>query len=75
LLEREFKKLENKTADFKELVVQSVQKLSLKNEDDLFAGIGYGKYSPQYLFSLVMPGYKKTDKLSLITKTTGKRNQ
>ena len=71
LLEREFKKLENKTADFKELVVQSVQKLSLKSEDDLFAGIGYGKYSPQYLFSLVMPGYKKTDKLSLITKTTG----
>ncbi len=70
-LEREFKKLENKTDDFKELIVQSVQKLSLKNEDDLFAGIGYGKYSPQYLFSLVMPGYKKTDKLSLITKTTG----
>ena len=48
-----------------------MQKLSLKSEDDLFAGIGYGKYSLPYLFSLVMPGYKKTDKLSLITKTTG----
>ena len=70
-LEKEFKKLENKIVDFKELVAQSVQKLSLKSDDDLFAGIGYGKYSPPYLFSLVMPGYKKTDKLSLITKTTG----
>ena len=70
-LERDFKKLENKTVDFKELVSQSLQKLSLKNEDDLFAGIGYGKYSSSYLFSLVMPDYKKVARLSLITKTTG----
>ncbi len=70
-LEKEFKKLENKVLDFKELVVQAMQKLSLKTEEELFAGVGYGKYSPQYIFSLVISGYKKTDKISLITKTTG----
>ncbi len=70
-LEKEFKKAENKTVDFKEVVSLSMQKLSLKSEDDLFAEIGYGKYSPSYIFSLALPNYKKTDKLSLITKTTG----
>ncbi len=71
ILEREFKKLEDKTVDLKDLAGQAVQKLSLKSEDDLFSEIGYGKYSPSYIFSLSMQGYKKTDKLSLITKTTG----
>ncbi|MFW0883959.1 RelA/SpoT family protein [Candidatus Acidulodesulfobacterium sp. H_13] len=70
-LEREFKKVNNKTISFKELVNQSLQKLSLKTDDDLFAGIGYGKYAPSYIFSMVIPGYKKRNKLSLITKTTG----
>jgi GTP pyrophosphokinase len=70
-LEKEFKKLENKSLDFKELLFLTMQKLSLKTEEELFAAIGYGKYSPQYIFSLAIPNYKKTDKLSLITKTTG----
>lgn len=77
-LEREFRRAEieaRKTQatipDFRGMLEQSVQKLSLKGEDDLFAAIGYGKYTPAYIFSIVMPQKKKTDKLSLLTKTTG----
>lgn len=70
ILEREFKKLYCKSVDFKEMVNIALQKLSIKDEEDLYAGIGYGKYLPSYIFSNAIADFKKTRRLSLITKTT-----
>lgn len=70
MLEREFKKLGDKKIDFKEMVNIALQKLSIKDEEDLYAGVGYGKYLPSFIFLTAMPDFKKMGSLSLITKTT-----
>ncbi len=70
ILEREFKKLGNRKIDFKEMVNIAMQKLSIKDEEDLYAGLGYGKYLPSFIFLTAVPDFKKTDRLSLITRKT-----
>ena len=70
ILEREFKKIGDRKIDFKEMVNLALQKLSIKDEEDLYAGVGYGKYLPSYIFLTAIPDFKKTGSLSLITKTT-----
>lgn len=70
ILEREFKKLGDRKIEFKEMVNLAIQKMSIKDEDDLYAGVGYGIYLPSYVFLTAMPEFKKSARLALITKTT-----
>ncbi len=70
ILEREFKRINARKIDFKEMLNLALQKLSIKDEEDLYAGVGYGKYSPSYIFLTAIPDFKKAGSLSLITKTT-----
>ena len=70
-LEKEFKKLGDKKIEFNELTALAINHYSLKDESELYAGIGYGKYSPKNIFLSVIPGFKDSGGLSLITKRTG----
>jgi GTP pyrophosphokinase len=75
-LEREFKKLniKNINIDLNDIVNLAIKHFSFKNTEELFASIGYGKYSPSYIFSSVIPDFKKSDKLSSITKKNRRCN-
>ncbi len=70
-LERDFKKLADNVMDFKEMVNAALQKLSIKSEEDLYTGIGYGKYTPSNIIYTAIPELKKEGTLGRLTKTTG----
>jgi len=70
-LEKEFRKLGNKKIEYNELTALALNYYSLKDEAELYAGIGFGKYSTKNIFSSVIPGFKNSDGLSLITQKTG----
>ncbi len=69
-LESEFKRSGIKNLDLKSVITSAIKQFSLKDEEELFASIGYGKYSPTFIFSQVIPGFKKSAPLSSITKKT-----
>lgn len=70
-LERDFRKIPDPPMDFKEMVKTAVSELSLKSEDDLYAGIGFGKYTPSYIIYTAIPELKKAGRLNRLTKGTG----